>query len=111
MNKEEFEAISEGEALHFLDPHKIPWDAPCSARSFNEFFHILQYKWFRAVIDASENVGAYLDVACGTGYGTAMVGSSTCITHTVGVDLIKAIFRMQRLTSPTSTSWTLTVSN
>lgn len=87
MNKEEFEAISEGEALHFLDPHQIPWDVPCSARSFNEFFHILQYKWFRAVIDASENVGAYLDVACGTGYGTAMVGSSTCITHTVGVDL------------------------
>jgi SAM-dependent methyltransferase len=100
MEEAEFIAVSDGEAMHFADACAIPWDAPERARSFNELTHILQYRWFRRALETTGGSGRHLDVACGSGYGSAYLSQSSAVAETVGVDLDEGRLHLCRRTYP-----------
>lgn len=87
MDLADYLTLSDGEAVHFASAADIPWTDLSAASSLNELGHLVQYRWFNAVIGSSGLTGDHLDVASGSGYGTHRLSQNPAIAKSHGVEL------------------------
>jgi len=98
MDKELYEILADGEALYLLGGEPPSAEA---ATNNNALYHLASYEWARAVIRSLGPTNLrVLDVACGSGYGTARLAQLACVRSVIGVDISERQLQYARQRHP-----------